>query len=111
MRSRLGPPFKPVSISHEPLVFTQSDMHESNFGVDDNGKVVLLYFDAVGLLPVSFAQHTMSSKAPFTAAIAEHLGWPPSSNSLSMSAIRECMWKVYDPSLGLDEDGNPRKVE
>jgi len=79
---RPGPDLAPVSLSHERLVFTQSDMHESNFNVDTEGRTCLLDFGEVRLLPESFASYTMSLRSPFTAAVAQHLGWPSSSNLL-----------------------------
>ena len=48
-------------------------MDASNFGVDDKERTYLLDFGEVGLLPESFATYTVSSAAPFTAAVARHL--------------------------------------
>ncbi|KIO26467.1 hypothetical protein M407DRAFT_24191 [Tulasnella calospora MUT 4182] len=96
----------PVSLSGERLVFTQSDVDESNFGIDDEGKTVLLDFAEVGILPESFASHTMSSMDPFTVAVAKCLAWPDSPNLYSMSVISYLLWMLHDPSLGLDKDGN-----
>ena len=90
----------PVSISHERLVFTQSDMDASNFGVDDKGRTCLLDFGEVGLLPESFATYTVSSVAPFTAAVAQHLNWPSCSNLDTMRKIRGCLAMIADPTLG-----------
>src|SRR5258708_29557362 len=83
--------FRPAAhaiISHERLVFTQSDMHVSNFGVDDKGMTCLFDFGEVGLLPESFASYTMSLTAPFTVDVARYLAWPSCSNLNSMSKIR-----------------------
>ncbi|KAI6098398.1 hypothetical protein EDD16DRAFT_560781 [Pisolithus croceorrhizus] len=77
----------PVGISHEQLVFTQSDMDASNFGVDDKGNACLFDFGKVGLLPESFASYSMSSNAPFTVQVAKYLGWPSCPNLESMSKI------------------------
>ncbi len=40
----LQPKPAPVRISHEQLIFSQSDMDMSNFGIDDSGKTCLLDF-------------------------------------------------------------------
>jgi hypothetical protein len=90
----------PVSISHEQLVFTQSDMDASNFGVDDNGRTVLFDFGDVGLLPESFASYNVSLTAPFIVAVAQCLGWPSCSNLDSMYTICGCLWAFADPTLG-----------
>ncbi|KZT04162.1 uncharacterized protein LAESUDRAFT_761275 [Laetiporus sulphureus 93-53] len=97
-----------VSLCNERLVFTQSDMDESNFGVDVEGRTCLFDFGAVGLLPESFASYTMSSSVQFTAAVAQHLGWPSSSNLHTMSKISRLLWILSNPTLGLDDNGNPR---
>ena len=86
-----------VRFDGEPLIFTQSDMDASNFGVDDSGNTVLLDFGEIGLLPVSFAIFTMSSDTTFTAAVAKFLGWSGSSNIASMTLISHCLWQVSDP--------------
>ncbi|KAG8829077.1 hypothetical protein FRC17_007154 [Serendipita sp. 399] len=99
-----------VDMSQDALVFTQSDMHESNFGVDDNGKAVLFDFGDVGILPESFARYTMASTAPFTAAVAKHLGWPSPPDLNTLSKLRGTLWMVGKPELGLDENGMPTSV-
>ncbi len=93
-------PAAPASISHERLVFTQSDMHMSNFGVNDKGMTCLFDFGEVGLLPESFASYTMSLTAPFTVDVARHLVWPSCSNLDSMSKIRRYLAILADPILG-----------
>ncbi|KAI6160605.1 hypothetical protein EDD17DRAFT_1760760 [Pisolithus thermaeus] len=111
-RSRSALPAKPVSISHERLVFTQSGVDMSNFGVDSEGKTVLLDFGAVGLLPESFISYTMTfSSASFAAPVANCLGLPRSPNLESMAMISGYLWAAFDPSLGLDKDCNPRGAE
>lgn len=73
-------PVKPVSISSERLIFTQSDMDASNFAVDEDGNTVLLDFGEIGVLPSSFVMFILSSQASFTVAVAGSLGWPGSAN-------------------------------
>ena len=89
-----------MSISHERLVFTQSDMDASNFGVDDKGKTCLLDFGEVGLLPESFAAYTMSSSTPFTTAVAQHLNWSFCSNLDTMGKIHGCLAILAESTLG-----------
>ena len=61
-------------------MFTQSDMHPSNFGVDQHGKTVLLDFAEIGLLPETFVAYTMSSEKRL-APIAIALSLSASSNT------------------------------
>ncbi|KAJ3575779.1 hypothetical protein NP233_g866 [Leucocoprinus birnbaumii] len=70
---------QPVSISGDRLIFTQSDMDISNFGVDEHGNTILLDFAQIVMLPESFAAYSMSSKDSLV-GIAESLGWSRSSN-------------------------------
>ena len=97
---RIEPP-APVSISHERLVFTQSDMDASNFGIDEEGRACLFDFTEVGLLPESFAAYTMSLRDPFTVEVAQHLNWPPSPNLETMIQIYRCLVTLADPTLGM----------
>ncbi|KIM92108.1 hypothetical protein PILCRDRAFT_57571, partial [Piloderma croceum F 1598] len=85
--------------SSEPLIFMQSDMDPSNFGVDNGGNTVLLDFGDIGLLPASFAISTMSLDDTFT-AVAKFLGWSGSSNLASITVISHCLWLASDPCLG-----------
>jgi predicted unusual protein kinase regulating ubiquinone biosynthesis (AarF/ABC1/UbiB family) len=79
-------------------MFTQSDMHFSNFGVDENGKTVLMDFEDVGLLPETFVACTMDSDDTLT-SIATSLGLSSDSNA-SMAAIGRSLWMTFDPTLG-----------
>jgi hypothetical protein len=88
----------PVEISGDGLMFSQSDMHPSNFGVDQHGKTVLLDFVEIGLLPETFVAHTMSSEKRLTpTAIALSLS---GSSNASMAAISSILWMVASPKLG-----------
>ncbi|KAH8979489.1 hypothetical protein EDB86DRAFT_2814548 [Lactarius hatsudake] len=88
----------PVTVSGERLVFTQSDMNDSNFGVDENGRTVLTDFSEVGLLPETFVAHTLSSGK--LRPIAASLGLSSNSNLVSMAAITQCLGMVSNPRLG-----------
>ncbi|TFK65683.1 hypothetical protein BDN72DRAFT_189287 [Pluteus cervinus] len=107
-RPRTATPIAPVVLRGERLVFIQSDVDISNFGVDHEGKTVLLDFGDVGILSESFASYTMNSMNAFTGAVAGCLDWPKTSNLTSMSVARQILWMYYDPTLGLDNDGNPK---
>ena len=89
----------PVSVSGERLMFTQSDMDDSNFGVDENGRTVLMDFNEVGLLPETFVAHTLSSEKKLR-PIAASLGLSGNSNLASMAAIARCLGMVSNPKLG-----------
>jgi predicted unusual protein kinase regulating ubiquinone biosynthesis (AarF/ABC1/UbiB family) len=43
------------------MMFTQSDMHLSNFGVDEQGKMVLMDSAEIGPLPETLVAYTMSA--------------------------------------------------
>jgi hypothetical protein len=88
----------PVEITGDRLMFTQSDMHPSNFGVDQHGKTVLLDFAEIELLPETFVAHTLSLEERF-APIARALGLSDSPNR-SMLGISSLLWKVAGPKLG-----------
>ncbi|KAF8608069.1 hypothetical protein BDV93DRAFT_536333 [Ceratobasidium sp. AG-I] len=98
--------YSPVVISGDRLMFAQSDMHPSNFGVDQDGKTVLLDFAEIGLLPATFVAHTISSDKNL-APIATALKLPTGSNA-SMAAISSLLWSVGAPKLGLDKHGYPK---
>ena len=95
MRNRVSP----VKICDDRLMFTQSDMDLSNFGVDENGKTVLVDFGDIGLLPKTFVAYTMSSDDAL-APIAAALGLSSDSNA-SMAAIAWCLGMMSDPKLGV----------
>ncbi|KAI6101481.1 hypothetical protein EDD16DRAFT_1758372 [Pisolithus croceorrhizus] len=90
-----------ISITNERLIFTQPDVHDSNFGVDEEGKTVLLDFGEVALLPESFARFTLSSKEEFS-PIIESLGLSGESNMALIGKIAYALAMVSDPKLGLD---------
>jgi len=79
-------------------MFAQSDMHLSNFGVDEDGKTVLMDFAEIGLLPAILVAYTMSSDKNL-APIATALNLPQGSNP-SMAAISAYLWCVAAPKLG-----------
>ena len=86
----------PVKICGDRLMFTQSDMDLSNFGVDENRKTALM--DFVGLLPETFVAFTMSPNRA-RAPIATSLGLSYDSVGL-MAAIAWFMWMSCDPTFG-----------
>jgi hypothetical protein len=120
-------PAKPIIIINDPLIFTQSDMHLSNFGVDECGDTVLLDFGEIGRLPLSFAKYTMGSDKDdsFIARVANLLRWADNSNMDSMAGVSSCLWMTSNSKLGaatcvfemgvkltfvigLDQDGWPK---
>ena len=94
-------PTEPITIINESLIFTQSDMHVSNFGVDTCGNTVLLDFGQIGRFPLSFAKYTMmKSHYSFIAHVADLLHWSDNSNMLSTLRVSSCLWMASDPNLG-----------
>ncbi|KAG9016049.1 hypothetical protein FRB90_003712 [Tulasnella sp. 427] len=92
-----------VNIQDDRLMFSQSDMDSSNFGLDEQGKTVLLDFAEIGWLPATFVAHTLSS--PGFARTLAALGLSNKSN-VSMSSISSVLQMMAYPKLGLDKDGN-----
>ncbi|KAH8829916.1 hypothetical protein DL96DRAFT_1590927 [Flagelloscypha sp. PMI_526] len=97
----------PVDICGERLMFTQSDMDKSNFGVDEHGQTVFMDFGDVGLLPETFVAYTlcsgtMSGPIAYSDSIAASLGLSDNSNMRTMTAIAQCLWMVANPRLGLE---------
>ena len=89
----------PVKISNDRLMFTQSDMDLSNFGIDEQDKTVLMDFGEIGLLPETFVAHTMSTHDGSLAPITSSLHLSNESNA-SMARIRWILGMVSDPRLG-----------
>jgi len=89
----------PVKISDDRLMFTQSDMDTSNFGVDETNKMVLMDFGEIQLLPETLVAHTMSTPDGSLAPISRSLDLSNDSNA-SMAKIRSYLWLVSDPKLG-----------
>jgi predicted unusual protein kinase regulating ubiquinone biosynthesis (AarF/ABC1/UbiB family) len=55
-------------------MFTQSDMHVGSFILDPTGRLCLVDFDTVGLLPKYFAVYTVKvSHEPFVQNVAIYL--------------------------------------
>jgi len=96
-----------ISFSNEKLVFTQPDMDESNFFLDTEGKLCLIDFQEVSLLPESFAAYAVWKRDPFVKKVAECLNWP-THNVKSMGSARGFLMTMSDITLGLDEDGLPK---
>jgi hypothetical protein len=95
MKNKLSP----VTIRKDRLMFTQSDMDPSNFGVDEQDQTVVMDFAEIGLLPETFVAYTMSTHDSSLDPIARSLGFSNGSNA-SMARIRWYLWLVSDPKLG-----------
>jgi len=88
----------PVKVSGERLMFAQSDMDVSNFGIDKNERTVLMDFSEVGLLPETFVAHTLSSDETIY-PIVDALGLSGNSKVASMAAIAQCLRTASNPKL------------
>jgi hypothetical protein len=77
-----------VKISNDHLMFTQSNMDLSNFGVDEQDKTVLTDFRDIGLLPETLVAYTYDSSL---APIASSLGLRNDANTKTLARIR-CIW-------------------
>ncbi|KAF9801286.1 hypothetical protein IEO21_10149 [Rhodonia placenta] len=94
-------PLERVSLSGERLMFTQPDMHPSNFGVDEHGNMVLMDFGEIAMLPESFVAFTLAQNESQAAiATARSIGLSRSSNIASIAVISSVLWMIADPTLG-----------
>lgn len=89
----------PVSVRGERLMFIQSDLNESNFGVDEHGTTVLMDFQDVGVLPESFVAFSLGSQNLLP--VRDSLGLSGNTNGYSMAVIRTCLWMTGDETLGM----------
>jgi hypothetical protein len=76
-------------------------MHEGNFILDSMGRLCLVDFDSVGLLPKSFAVYTVKvSGKPFAEKVANYLPSWTSSNLFSMERAGGILIMCADSTLG-----------
>ncbi|KAL7922621.1 hypothetical protein ACQKWADRAFT_291946 [Trichoderma austrokoningii] len=94
-----------VTIKDDALMFCQGDIDDSNFGLDDEGRTVLLDFADIGLVPATFVAFTLAS--PAFASTRAALGLS-NEQSVSMAYIRSVLHMAANPELGLDKDGNTK---
>ena len=82
-------------------MFTQSDVHEGNFILDPAGRLCLVDFETVGLLPESFAVYTVKvSREPFVKSVGNCLPSWTSPNLAAMAKARTIVNMSADPTLG-----------
>lgn len=90
-----------MDFTKDKLVFVQSHVHARNFIIDKHNKICILDFEAVGLLPESFASYTMHrGNSDFVKKVAQYLNWPYSPNEHSMARALQTLWTIADPTLG-----------
>jgi hypothetical protein len=76
-------------------------MDETNFFIDTTGKMCVVDFEDVGLLPESFASYTVHvSSNLFVKEVAKYLDWSRSSNLHSMVRAGAILHTISDPTLG-----------
>ena len=88
----------PVSVCGERLMFTQSNMDNFNFGIDEHKRTVLMDFSEIGMLPETCIASTLSSDNNLS-PIATSLSLSDNSNLASMAVITHCLGMVSDPKL------------
>jgi hypothetical protein len=80
-------------------MFSQSDMDESNFGVDKDGRTVIMDFDSIGLVPETLVLYTLRSNRSVDPLITT-LRLSGKDNLASLSAIAYALQMVANPKLG-----------
>ncbi|KAF8335922.1 uncharacterized protein EI90DRAFT_277264 [Cantharellus anzutake] len=102
--SKFRPP--PVSFSMEKSVFIQADPTVGNFLVV-RGRIVLIDFEDVSLLPESFFTYMMNTTNGFVEKVAKYFPGERSQNLPTMQAVK-CVLQLHGgPTLGLNEHGYP----
>ena len=91
-------------------MFAQSDMDDSNFGVDENGRTVLMDFGTVGVLPESLVAFTLSLDDKFNSIIAS-MSLSGNSKLASMAAITYCLGMVGNLKFGMSTCAQPRGMQ
>ncbi|TRM57795.1 hypothetical protein BD626DRAFT_634509 [Schizophyllum amplum] len=107
-----GRGFDPVSLTDERLVCVQGNMNESHFGVDEEGRTVLMGSSNISFVPETFARYAFVNAKLRT--LVDRLGLSGAPNMRSMVAIAHNLGMTADPSLGLDNHGKtaaPRVLE
>lgn len=72
-------------------------MHDSNFGVDEHGRTVVMDFRDVGVLPETFVA-SMLGKSSSTLKALRIIG---DSNGHSMAAIRASVWTASQTTFDM----------
>ena len=93
----------PLSMSNDRVLYSQSDMDDSNFGVDREGRTVVLDFESIGLLPETLILCTLSRDHNLREVLPSLLATVGLSGETSLewlAAIRSCLWMTADPTLG-----------
>lgn len=82
-------------------MFSQGDVNTSNFGVDDEGRTVLLDFAEIALLPATLVAFTLGGPefAPVLAALGLGLGLSHESG-YAMASIRYILHMMGNGTLG-----------
>ncbi|EDQ98976.1 uncharacterized protein LACBIDRAFT_318417 [Laccaria bicolor S238N-H82] len=89
-----------VNITNDRVMFLQSDLDKSNFGIDKDGKTVLMDFESIGLLPETLVLYTLSSDEIIGPFLTNTLGLSGTANLASLNAIASCLWMSSNPKLG-----------
>jgi hypothetical protein len=80
-------------------MFGQPYMHESHFGIDENGKTVLMGLGDIGVVPETFLAFTLPASIRLH-FIAASLGLTDISDTLRlMAAISRFLWMNADTTL------------
>jgi predicted unusual protein kinase regulating ubiquinone biosynthesis (AarF/ABC1/UbiB family) len=83
------------------LVLCPSDPHDSNFMIDDEGKLWAIDFGRTCFLPSSFMSYLlMMSSNVFVQSVARRVNYPVSANLPAMSAASGRLVIFNDNALG-----------
>jgi len=83
-------------------MFIQGDMDNGHFGVDDQGRTVLMGFGSISFLPESFGTYVLQCTDCY-ASLSDTLGWAGASNMDAMVEIAANLGKTGNPTLGASD--------
>ncbi|TDL16479.1 hypothetical protein BD410DRAFT_902010 [Rickenella mellea] len=99
----------PISFVNDKVFFMLSEIDERNFLLDGNGKLCMVDFENMVLLPESFASFNRNGN-PFAEKVADSLDWPRSANGYSMASVGAILQMTSDETFGLDNNGHRIKM-
>ncbi|KAI0028871.1 hypothetical protein K488DRAFT_73422 [Vararia minispora EC-137] len=97
-----------VDLKKELRIFTQGDVDDSHFGVDEQGLTVIMGFDSISFLPQSFGAYALDQSDSF-AHLLGRFQWP-TSNLDSMVEIGILLGMTAPSSLELIDKKKAKKA-
>jgi len=95
----------------DDLVLCPSDPNDSNFMIDDKGKLWAIDFGRTCFLPPSFVPYSLTTSSDvFVQCVARRVNYPLSANLLAMEIASGQMVVFNNNALGATHRVKPRRV-